>query len=152
MSVSPTFLGQMDTLSDSRLNGKMAEQNTYSYPHNARMVLTNPQEDEEDDDTSTIELGMFRDRIQRTSCDPLDKRFTKEPQAPSNGKIISHPWSVRTDGRDYYIHFPYDEAFLEKLKRTVPAARRWWDKYQKEWRIDPDWIERVKTILQAHFG
>jgi hypothetical protein len=104
---------------------------------------------------SSVDFAMFCERYHQAS-DPLDKETIEASRKFSpnenNGKIIAHPWAIRSEGSDHYIHFPYDEEFLEILKTKIPANRRWWDKYKREWRIDADWLECVKVLLQRHFG
>lgn len=60
------------------------------------------------------------------------------------------------DGRDgWCVAFKYDEAGVERLKRTIPPRERMWDSTAGVWWISADYLPeacRVAPALEAITG
>jgi hypothetical protein len=55
------------------------------------------------------------------------------------------------DRSNFKIWTPYDEAFLEALKRSVPKGAREFDWDERCWRVDIEWFGNAQHLLLEHF-
>ncbi|HOV80821.1 MAG TPA: hypothetical protein PK728_12080 [Bacillota bacterium] len=62
----------------------------------------------------------------------------------------SHCYITRKHG-GIYIDTPYDEDFIEALKRHVPAEHRKWDPDMKTWWISDKYAAQAERDCKAHF-
>lgn len=45
---------------------------------------------------------------------------------------------------------PYDEAFIEDLKREIPAPYREWKPVAKAWKIADAYKDQAQTVIDRH--
>lgn len=49
------------------------------------------------------------------------------------------------------IKTPYSVAFVEALKRNVPASKRKWDALSKAWIVAPEYGNQVVALIEMHY-
>lgn len=54
-------------------------------------------------------------------------------------------------GGDYSIKFPFDRAFLDRFKSSLPRGSYRWEPLQKLWIVSPQAIQKAKELLEANW-
>lgn len=48
------------------------------------------------------------------------------------------------------LFIPYDVDFIEDLKESLPSNCRWWDRNQKCWHVQADFLQTVLELCQEY--
>ena len=59
---------------------------------------------------------------------------------------------ITKKGGVLYIDVPYDEGFLEAMKRHIPLEGRTWNNDMKQWIIKEKYAAQAEQDCKAHFG
>lgn len=59
--------------------------------------------------------------------------------------------SIGICGGDYSVKFPFDRAFLDRFKATIPATQRGWNSDLRAWIVAPSAIEKAKALLEENW-
>jgi hypothetical protein len=60
-------------------------------------------------------------------------------------------WKINQSRRDedwIVIIGPYDEGFVEAVKRSVPTLSRQWDATLKAWKVHKSYRKRIEEIIE----
>lgn len=55
------------------------------------------------------------------------------------------------DRTNFKIWTPYEETYVDALKRSIPKAAREFDWDERCWRVDVEWFGNVQHLLLEHF-
>lgn len=50
-----------------------------------------------------------------------------------------------------YLECPYNEDFIEDLKKGIPTDERKWNSVRKQWWISDAYLDEVDVLLFRHF-
>lgn len=51
-----------------------------------------------------------------------------------------------------YVRAPFDQEFVDELKKRISPAHRRWDPVEKLWKVDPSQDQRLVKIVKKYFG
>jgi hypothetical protein len=55
------------------------------------------------------------------------------------------------EGDEFRTVMPYNAAFLDEMRETIPKYARRYDPPAKHWLVDAEWREEWTTVLARHF-
>jgi hypothetical protein len=59
---------------------------------------------------------------------------------------------IKQSGNDYAIITPYNQAFVNELKVSLPIGTRSFDREQKAWIVTAQFVEMAAQIVHEYFG
>jgi len=61
-------------------------------------------------------------------------------------------FEIRKEDKLLKVKTPYNKAFVEELKKSIPWGSRKWDQQDKVWAVRPKWRDQVIALIHKHFG